>query len=123
MPKDNLIQTKSFEFSLMIIDLFRKLQIEKEFVISKQLLRSGTSIGANIEEAIAGQSRKDFIHKISISSKEARETKYWLRLLHKSSITNLDVSKHLDEIQQIINILTSIVKTSRENSKSKIHNS
>ena len=116
MPKDNLIQTKSFEFSLMIIDLYKSLVSEKEYVVSKQILRSGTSIGANIEEAIAGQSRKDFIHKLSISNKEARETKYWLRLLKMSSLTIIDVSKELDEIQQIINILTSIIKSTKENS-------
>ncbi len=116
MSKDNLIQTKSFEFSLMIIELYKSLVNEREFVISKQLLRSGTSIGANIEEAIAAQSRKDFIHKLSISNKEARETKYWLRLLKKSTLTDIDVTNQLDEIQQIINILTSIVKTTKENS-------
>ena len=115
MPKDNLIQTKSFEFSLMIIDLYKSLVSEKEYVVSKQILRSGTSIGANIEEAIAGQSRKDFIHKLSISNKEARETKYWLRLLKMSSLTTIDVTKELDEIQQIINILTSIIKSTKEN--------
>ncbi|MBI4972631.1 MAG: four helix bundle protein, partial [Candidatus Omnitrophica bacterium] len=81
MPKDNLIQQKSFDFALAIIDLYKKLTIAKEFVISKQLLRSATSIGANIEEAIAGQSKKDFLHKMAIASKEARETRYWLRLL------------------------------------------
>lgn len=116
MPKDNLIQAKSFDFSLIIIALYKSLVQEKEFVISKQILRSGTSIGANIEEAIAGQSRADFIHKLSISNKEARETKYWLRLLMKSSLTKIDVTKHLKEIEQIINILTSIIKTTKENS-------
>ncbi|MGB0347691.1 MAG: four helix bundle protein [Balneolaceae bacterium] len=116
MSKDNLIQTKSFDFSLMIIELYKSLVDQREFVISKQLLRSGTSIGANIEEAIAAQSRKDFIHKLSISNKEARETKYWLRLLKKSTLTYIDVTNQLDEIQQIINILTSIIKTTKENS-------
>lgn len=116
MPKDNLIQSKSFDFSLMIIHLYMDLVAEKEYVISKQLLRSGTSIGANIEEALAGQSRKDFIHKLSISSKEARETKYWLRLLKESRLTNIDVDTHIFEIQQIVNILTSIIKTTQENS-------
>lgn len=116
MSKDNLIQTKSFDFSLMIIELYKSLVDQREFVISKQLLRSGTSIGANIEEAIAALSRKDFIHKLSISNKEARETKYWLRLLKKSTLTYIDVTNQLDEIQQIINILTSIIKTTKENS-------
>lgn len=113
MPKDNLIQQKSYDFSLMIIQLYISLKKEKEFVLSKQLLRSGTSIGANIEEAIAAQSRKDFIHKMSISSKEARETAYWLKLLQKSDLTNIDVSLYLSEIDQIIRIITSIIKTSQ----------
>ena len=113
MPKDNLIQQKSFDFSLMILQLYISLKKEKEFVLSKQLLRSGTSIGANIEEAIAAQSRKDFIHKMSISSKEARETAYWLKLLQKSDLTNIDVSLYLNEIDQIIRIITSIIKTSQ----------
>ncbi|OAN63052.1 four helix bundle protein [Balneola sp. EhC07] len=113
MPKDNLIQQKSFDFSLSIIQLYISLKKEREYVLSKQLLRSGTSIGANIEEAIAAQSRKDFIHKMSISSKEARETAYWLKLLQKSDLTNIDVSLYLNEIDQIIRIITSIIKTSQ----------
>ncbi|WKD85633.1 hypothetical protein KCTC32516_00974 [Polaribacter huanghezhanensis] len=76
--KESIVQKKSFEFSLKIITLYTKLQTEKEFIISRQLLRSGTSVGANVEEALAGQSKKDFTVKMSISSKEARETKYWL---------------------------------------------
>jgi four helix bundle protein len=79
--KENTIQIKSYEFALGIIALYRKLGNSNEFVLSKQLLRSGTSIGANVEEALAGQSRVDFISKMSIASKEARETNYWLRLL------------------------------------------
>ena len=79
--KENLIETKSFEFSLNIIALYKKLVEENEYVISKQILRSGTSIGANIQEASAAFSKKDFLYKMSISSKEARETKYWLQLL------------------------------------------
>tara|TARA_R110002049_G_scaffold18036_1_gene69397 strand:- start:289 stop:516 length:228 start_codon:yes stop_codon:yes gene_type:complete len=74
--KENVIQNKSFEFALRIIALYKKLQDEREYVLSKQVLRSGTSIGANVEEAIAGQSKKDFLSKISISLKEARETRY-----------------------------------------------
>jgi four helix bundle protein len=80
--------------------------------LSKQLLKSGTSIGANVEEAIAGFSKKDFTAKMSISSKEARETRYWLRLIERSQIVEIDVSLELKEIESIINILTKIVKTS-----------
>jgi len=105
----------SFEFSLKIISLYKKLQQEKEFIISKQLLRSGTSIGANVEEALAGQSKKDFTAKISISSKEARETKYWLRLLKQSELTSIDVNSLILGIDELIRILTSIVKTSQQN--------
>ena len=123
MAKDNLIQRKSFDFSLSIINLYTMLIREKEYVLSKQLLRSGTSIGANIEEAIAAQSRKDFIHKMSISSKEARETRYWLRLLDKSHLTKINVDEQLDSIDSIIKIITSIIKTTQEQSgPSKIYN-
>ena len=111
MKKENIIREKSFYFALDIIRLYKNLIREKEFIISKQLLRSGTSIGANIEEAIAGQSRKDFLHKMVIASKEARETKYWLRLLDKSELTKRNVRGNLSEIDEIIRILTSIVKT------------
>ncbi len=112
---ESIIQKKSFEFALEIIQLYRKLQEEREYVISQQLLRSGTSIGANIEEASAGQSRKDFLAKMSIASKEARETQYWLRLLQASQIVNVDVSQQLNHVFELIRILTSIVKTTGEN--------
>lgn len=115
--KKNVIQEKSFEFSLSIIELYKRLKAEKEFVISKQLLKSGTSIGANIEEATAGFSRKDFIAKLSISSKEARETRYWLKLLKFSSLTEQNVDKELSDIEEIIKILTSIIKTSMNGGK------
>ncbi|MEP2445735.1 MAG: four helix bundle protein [Balneola sp.] len=111
--KDNLIQSKSFEFSLSIISLYKLLQNEREYIVSKQLLRSATSIGANIEEAIGGQSKRDFLAKVSISLKEARETRYWLRLLQESELTEIDVSNYQKEILSIINILSSIVKTTK----------
>ena len=114
MKTENPILEMSFEFSLRIIDLYKKLIDKKEFVISKQLLKSGTSIGANVEEAIAAQSRKDFISKMSIASKEARETRYWLRLLDKSKLIDIDYSEYLNAVEHIINILTKIVKTSQE---------
>jgi four helix bundle protein len=111
---DNKILELSFEFSLKIIELYKKLIEHKEFVISKQLLKSGTSIGANVEEAIAAQSRKDFISKMSIASKEARETRYWLKLLDKSKLVNIDYTDYLKSVEHIINILTKIVKTTQE---------
>ena len=113
--KQNLIQDKSFNFALSIISLFKQLQAEREYIISKQLLRSATSIGANIEEAIGGQSKKDFLAKLSISLKEARETRYWLRLLAESDLTEIDVSDYQQKALEIVNILSSIVKTTRAN--------
>tara|TARA_R110001606_G_scaffold345308_1_gene494206 strand:- start:292 stop:648 length:357 start_codon:yes stop_codon:yes gene_type:complete len=113
--KESIVQKKSFDFSLKMISLYKKLQTEKEFIISRQLLRSGTSIGANIEEALAGQSKRDFTAKMSISSKEARETKYWLRLLKQSELTSIDVNSLILDIDELIRILTSIVKTSQQN--------
>ncbi|PHQ57155.1 MAG: four helix bundle protein [Lutibacter sp.] len=111
--KESIIRNKSFQLSLKIIQFYKKLLNEKEFIISRQLLKSATSIGANIEEALAGQSKKDFIAKMSISSKEARETKYWLRLLKESELTLLDVNDELKSIEELIKMLTAIVKTSQ----------
>ena len=111
--KKNIIQEKSFSFALSIIVLYKELQEEREYIISKQVLRSATSIGANVEEAIAGQSRKDFINKLSISLKEARETRYWLRLLQESELTSIDVSDYQNQALEIVNILSAIVKTTK----------
>lgn len=111
----SIIQQKSFEFALEIIYLYQELIECKEYVISKQLLRSGTSIGANVEEASAAQSRKDFLAKMSIASKEARETRYWLRLLQQSKMVDIDFTTQLNHIDELIRILTSIVKTTSEN--------
>ena len=113
MKTQNVIVEKSFNFSLSVIALYKKLIEVHEYVLSKQVLRSATSIGANVEEAIAGQSRRDFISKMSIASKEARETKYWIRLLERSQFIKYDYEILLKEIEQIINILTAIVKTSQ----------
>ena len=113
--KESIIGKKSFDFALLIIELYKELANEKEYVISKQILRSGTSIGANIQEASAAFSKKDFLYKMAISSKEARETRYWLQLLEKSNLTKIKVEQHLIQIQDIINILTKIVKTTKEN--------
>ena len=82
--KENIIVSKSYAFALEIVKLYKTLAEQKEFVLSKQLLRSGTSIGANIHEGIASESKKDFIHKLGIALKEARETSYWLNLLKDS---------------------------------------
>ncbi|OGU33371.1 MAG: four helix bundle protein [Ignavibacteria bacterium GWA2_35_9] len=113
MKNDNIIQKKSFDFALKIIELYKELVIQKEFILSKQLLRSGTSIGANVEEALAGQSKKDFIAKMSLASKEARETKYCLKLLQESQIVKRNFAIYIKSIDEIISILTAIVKTSQ----------
>lgn len=91
MKSDNIIQIKSYAFLIRIINLYKFLISEhKEYVLSKQLLRCGTSIGAYIEEAIGGQSKKDFIAKLSIAYKEAREAHYWIRLLRDTDCLNND---------------------------------
>lgn len=112
--KKNIIFNKTYSFSISIIGLYKELICCNEYVISKQILKSGTSIGANVSEAIAAESKKDFIHKMSIASKEARETKYWLSLLNETQLVKYDYQKLLNEVIQIIKILNSIIKTSSE---------
>jgi four helix bundle protein len=113
--KQNIIFDKCLDFSLSIIELYKILISKNEYIISKQLLKSATSIGANVSESSAAQSRKDFISKISIASKEARETRYWLILLQKSNLVELDYSEYINKIDEINRILTSIVITTQEN--------
>ena len=119
--KDNLILQMSYEFALQTIELYKSLcEDKKEYVLSKQLLRAGTSIGANVNKAQAGISKKDFVAKMSIASKEARETKYWLSLLVDSGYISKEdrsVSDLFGEIESIINILTKIVKTGASHGK------
>ncbi|MEP7236025.1 MAG: four helix bundle protein [Ignavibacteriota bacterium] len=119
----SIIQQKSFDFALEIITLYKKLIEQKEYVISKQLLRSATSIGANVVEGGAGQSERDFLHKMSIASKEAQETKYWLNLLQYSKLVDLDYSGSLLHCDEVCRILTSIVKTMSEKIKKTTQNS
>lgn len=112
--KSNIIRDKSFAFALKIVELSMMLKKENNYEIARQVLRSGTSIGANVEEAQAAQSKKDFISKLSISSKEARETKYWLRLIKESEISNIKIDGLINDCDELVNILTKIVKTSTE---------
>lgn len=114
MKTENKILEMSFNFSIQIIQLYKILVENREFILSKQLLRSATSIGANIEEAMAAQSRKDFISKMAIASKEARETRYWIRLLDKSRLVEIDYTTYIISIDHILNILIKIVKTTTE---------
>ena len=115
MAKQNLVLEKSFHFSLQIINLYKEMTKHHGYILSKQLLRSGTSIGANIEEANAGFSKRDFAAKMSMASKEARETKYWLRLIQASNLVDVALNDQLTEIDELILILTASVKTSQQN--------
>ena len=117
--KESIIQGKSFQFSLKIIALYKQLYKIDKNPILLQLLRSATSVGANVNEASAGQSKRDFITKMAIASKEARETFYWLRLLNESDWYNVDLETHISECNELVKILTKIVKTSQENLKIK----
>ena len=113
---NNTIQEKSFRFAVRIVNLCRYLQTEqKEFVLIKQLLKSGTSIGANVSEAQQAQSRPDFVSKLNIALKEAYETNYWLRLLHETNfLTNDAFQSIITDCQELERLLVSIVKTSKE---------
>lgn len=115
--KNNIIQEKSFNFAIRIVNLYKYLkENKKEYILSKQMLRSGTSIGANIEEGIGGQSRKDFIAKLQISLKEARETHYWLRLLNATGyLSESETNSIITECEDIRNILTAILKSTKTN--------
>jgi len=121
LNETNNIYNKSFQFSVRIVKLYKYLSNEKkEYILSKQLLRSGTSIGANIHESISAQSKKDFISKMSIANKEARETEYWIKLLIETDYLNFNekyVKTLKNDIEELIKILTAIVKTSQINLK------
>lgn len=115
MKKNNVVQIKSYAFAVRIVKVYQFLcEQKKEFVLSKQLLRSGTSIGANIEEAIGGQSEKDFFAKLTISYKEARETHYWIRLLKDTNyLTEEQADNLLKDADELLRIIGSIQKTIR----------
>lgn len=109
------IKEKSFLFALKIIDLYKYLIEKNEYVLSKQILRSGTSIGANIREAQQAQSRKDFISKMSIALKESHETDYWLALLSQAKLIDSTRFYELNNLNiEIMKLLTSIIKSSKE---------
>ncbi|WP_424964262.1 four helix bundle protein [Ekhidna sp.] len=112
--KENVILDKSYSFAIEIIECYKTLTSEaKEFVLSKQLLRSGTSIGANVEEANGGYTKKDFKYKMSIAYKEARETKYWLRLLMDTNYIEVGKAELLlEDCEQILKILWKIMESS-----------
>ena len=113
--KNNLISTKSFDFAIQSINIYKLLLTKNEYILSKQFLRSSTSIGANVQEGLGGYSKKDFAAKMSIASKEARETLYWIKLLEASNFIEFDFSNIKNECESLIRILTSIVKTCQTN--------
>ena len=112
---ENVIEEKSFRFSIRIVKLYKHLSAVKgEFVLSKQLLRAGTGIGANVAEAQQAQSKADFTSKAAIALKETTETKYWIRLLHATEyLSNAEYHSILSDCTEIEKLLTSIVKTSK----------
>lgn len=113
MKGNNIIQEKSFVFAVRTVKLFKYLQEEKrEYVLSKQFLRCATSIGANVEESIGGQSDKDFLSKLSIAYKEARETMYWLKLLQATDyLTQSEAESMLQDAEELCKILGKIQVT------------
>jgi four helix bundle protein len=110
----NPLLTKSFDFALLTVSFCQELQTQKKFVIANQLLKSGTSIGANVREAQHAESKSDFIHKLKIASKECEETVYWLEICKASFFLNCDTL--LSESQQIGKLLSRIISTAKRNS-------
>ena len=121
MKDSNVVKDKSFEFSVRIVNLYKHLTTTKqEYVMSKQLLRSGTSIGANICEAEQAQSSLDFISKLSISLKEACESDYWLRLLHRTGFLNdSEYSSIVTDCRELTKLLTSIIRSLKKTESEK----
>jgi four helix bundle protein len=119
MAKENIIKNKSFDFAVRIVKCYKHLvETKKEFVMSKQLLRSGTAIGALIKEAEQAESRPDFIHKLNIALKEANETDYWLELLFKTNyLDEKEFSSLQSDCVELLKLLVSIIKTTKENIK------
>ncbi len=121
IKQDNVVMDKSKAFALRIIDLYKYLTIsapQKEFILSKQILRSGTSIGANIRESRRAQSSKDFINKLYIALKEADETQYWLELLYSGEyIDKEEFTSMNNDCEELLKLLTTIIKTSQANSE------
>jgi four helix bundle protein len=115
MKTNNVIVEKSYSFALRIVKLYLHLQKEKkEYQLSAQIVRSGTSVGANIEEAIGASSKKDFIAKLAIAHKESRETRFWLKLLRDSSFIEPRLANSMiDGCEELIKLLTAILKSSK----------
>lgn len=117
--KENVVKDKSFAFAIRVVNLYKHLTLEKrEFVMAKQLLRSGTAIGALVREAEQAESKQDFVHKLSIALKEANETEYWVLLLTKTDYLEqrLGVS-FLKDTKELIKLLTSIINSTKKSAK------
>lgn len=113
--KESIVYNKAFEFAIRIVNLYKYLVLEKkEFIMSRQVLKSGTSIGANIKEALQGQSKRDFLSKMNIALKEASETDYWLKLLIATNYINKGAESILKDCLELNKMLISIVKTTKE---------
>lgn len=123
IDKDNVIGQKSYAFALRMVRLYKYLTNDaqqKEFVLSRQLLRSGTSIGANVREALRGQSKADFLAKMNIALKEANESSYWIELLRDSEYLDAEQAKSLlDDVVELNRILISIVRTTNNSINAK----
>ena len=118
---ENLIEKKSYAFAINVVNAYKKLESRSEYVLSKQLLRSGTSIGANVMEGLRAQSRKDFISKMNIALKEANESEYWIRLLMDTGYLSRQEDKLLlNECKEVCRILSSIVRTANNNLDNKV---
>lgn len=117
--KENILSDKAYQFALRVVQLNKYMNKEhREFVLSKQILRSGTSIGANIEESVHAQSKNDFVHKLSIAQKEASETNYWIRLLRDSDYLKPKLAESLiDDCEELQKLLTASIKTAKQNLK------
>ena len=117
--EDNVVFTKALDFAVRIVNLYKYLQEEcRETVMSKQVLRSGTSIGANISEALGAESKDDFIHKFSISFKEGNETKFWLLLLHRTNfITDTQFESMISDCQDLRKLMGAIIRTSKKQNR------
>lgn len=115
--KENVLQTKSFAFAVKVVKLCIRIQkTEKEFVLTKQLMRSGTSVGANIEESIGGRSDKDLYHRIVIAYKEARESHYWIRLLFEADLMEKEEKNNLlEDVDELLRILGASKRTLKTN--------
>ena len=113
--RENIVVSKSYGFALKIVELYKFLVDKKEYVMSKQVLRSGASIGANIHEAVSSESKRDFMHKLGIAVKESRETSYWLNLLKDSMFISIEkFSELIEDCNELTRILNSIILTTKE---------